>query len=173
MEVYRQKGQWRRILNCFFCAILAVACSCSNPTPSRVSYRLRGFQVPVVVDISLGGQLQRVKGEMVTSRFFSTQDCRPYLGRLFRADDYDSRVVVLSYRLWERLLESNPSVIGQRLNLIVQPNIDGTPYVVIGVTPPSFTGAELWIHPYRVLLAPSGSGKQAKELNQRQDWGCS
>jgi MacB-like periplasmic core domain len=157
MEAYQRKERWRWTLIAFFCTILSVACSRSD------SHHSKDFQFPVVVDISLGGQIHRVKGEVVTSRFFNKLDCRPYLGRVFRDDDHGSPVVVLSYRLWERLYGSNPSLFEQRLNLRVlgQPL---TPYEVIGVTPPSFTGAELWILPFRVLVAPWGIGEQASGI---------
>jgi predicted permease len=54
-------------------------------------------------------------------------------------------VVVLSHRLWQRRFAADPQIVGQALTL------DGKPYVVAGVMPPSFrfppfwmVGAEMW-----------------------------
>jgi putative ABC transport system permease protein len=57
----------------------------------------------------------------------------------------DPDVVVLSHRLWQRRFGGDPRLVGQALLL------DGKPYVVAGVMPPSFefppfwmVGAEMW-----------------------------
>jgi len=68
----------------------------------------------------------------------------PLLGRIF-TDEEERRkdpVIVLSYGAWQRRFGGDPQIIGRTLQL------DGEPYVVIGVMPhrfpPTFLDAELW-----------------------------
>ena len=158
----QRKGKWQCIFTAFVFTLFSAVCFRSDATHSRVVYHPKDFQFPVLVGINLGGQTYQVKGEVVTSSFFTTRDCRPYLGRVFRTDDYRP-VVVLRYQLWQRLYGSDLTVIGKKLN------ISGRPFVVVGVTPPSFTvpsGADLWILPFHALWDPSRSGDQADGLTR-------
>ena len=56
------------------------------------------------------------------------------------------RIVVLSHGLWQRRFSSDPAVVGRSIDL------DGEPYVVVGIMPPGFgfapfwqTRAEMWV----------------------------
>lgn len=68
----------------------------------------------------------------------------PMLGRIF-TDDEETRkepLIVLSYGAWQRRFGGDPDIVGRKVQL------DGEPYVVIGVMPnrfpPTFLDAELW-----------------------------
>jgi putative ABC transport system permease protein len=76
-----------------------------------------------------------------TASFFPLLGVRPAIGR-FYAEEEDrapvgSRVIVLSYDYWQSQLGGDASVLGKALRL------DGLQFIVIGVTPRGFTGAEL------------------------------
>jgi putative ABC transport system permease protein len=69
------------------------------------------------------GAAHRATGGLVTSNFFSLLGARPRLGRMLVESD-DSRsappVVVLTYAYWQRVFGSDPSVVGQMLDLTVK-----------------------------------------------------
>ena len=72
-------------------------------------------------------------GEFVSGNYFSMFGIRAYAGRVFTdADDQPNAppVVVMSYRLWQQMYGSDPSVIGSVFN------IDDKPFTVVGITPP-------------------------------------
>ena len=87
-------------------------------------------------------------GMRVTPEFFDTLGVPPLLGRPLGVEDASgSRVVVLSYGLWQRLLGARQDVIGSSVTLSEEP------YIVVGVMPREFDvrlldrpeGAEFWI----------------------------
>jgi predicted permease len=92
---------------------------------------------PMFAPLALGERSRLVLGQVVTGNHFSMLGIRPALGRLFVAGDDDpaaERVVVLSYRMWQREFGGNPSAIGQTLTL------RGLQFTIVGVAPASFTG---------------------------------
>jgi predicted permease len=92
------------------------------------------------IPLNWGGQAepQQLNASLVSGNFFDVLGVKPYRGRTFIADG-DKRIggnpeVVLSYSLWARRFGSDDKFIGQTITL------NGTPYTVVGVTPPSFKG---------------------------------
>lgn len=100
------------------------------------------------VTLTGAGDPVRTEALQVTSNLFDTLGVPAALGRTFSRDDGApgrDRVVVLSDRLWRGRFRADPHAIGRSITL------DGDPYTVIGVMPPSFqfapfwaTGAQLW-----------------------------
>ena len=89
---------------------------------------------------------ERIVGARATSGFFDVFGGRAALGRVFTDDDDQpgrEQVVVLSHRLWMRRFGADRSVVGRTVRL------NGLPYEVIGVMPPSFDltaqSEELWV----------------------------
>ncbi|HUQ89747.1 MAG TPA: ABC transporter permease [Vicinamibacterales bacterium] len=83
-----------------------------------------------------GGDAEVVQGLNVTATFLRTLQVTPALGRNF-LDEEDrpggnTRVVIVTDGFWRRALGSDPNAIGRSLTL------NGLPYTVIGVLPPSF-----------------------------------
>jgi predicted permease len=80
-------------------------------------------------------------GRCVSANFFEVLGVPAYRGRTFQPEDDGAQdaspVVVLSHRLWQRRFESDPGLIGQPLA------INGSPYTVIGIAPPEFSGANV------------------------------
>ncbi len=82
-----------------------------------------------------GGNPELVGTALVTANFFATLGVQPQLGRTFLADEEQpgrNLVAVISDSLWRRRLAASPEIAGQTIRL------DGTPYTVAGVLPPSF-----------------------------------
>jgi putative ABC transport system permease protein len=77
---------------------------------------------------------EQVLGMQVSAGFFELLSARPYMGRIFMAQDDTPdgrRVVVISYAYWQRT-GARPDVLGRKLLL------NGEPYDIVGVMPPSF-----------------------------------
>jgi hypothetical protein len=102
----------------------------------------------------LNQEEERVSTAFVSSNYFRELGGTAANGRLFDAatDDASSApVCVLSYRLWQRKFESDPSIIGKAIRL------SGKPATVIGVAPETFAGLgtdnpDLWLPPFAALL---------------------
>ena len=76
-------------------------------------------------------------GVLLSGNAFNFLGVPPVVGRTIqpmdiRPDGQAEPVVVLSYRLWFRLFEGNPSALGRTLQL------NGRPHTIVGVMPPRF-----------------------------------
>src|SRR5258708_642906 len=76
-------------------------------------------------------------GVLMSGNAFNFLGVPPVVGRTIqptdiRPDGEAEPVVVLSYRLWMRLFEGNPSAVGRTLRL------NGRPHTIVGVMPPRF-----------------------------------
>jgi putative ABC transport system permease protein len=81
------------------------------------------------------GEPERLAGLRMSSNGLEMLRARPVLGRTFALDEDQpgkSKVVVLTYRLWQRRFSADPTVVGRTVNLNLEP------YLVIGVLPPDF-----------------------------------
>ena len=88
------------------------------------------------MNYSHGEGSEQIPVQVVTANFFSLIGAEPALGRSFRDDEETQAtpVVVVSHGFWERSLGSDPGIVGRTITL------NRTPYTVIGVAPPHFTG---------------------------------
>jgi putative ABC transport system permease protein len=77
-------------------------------------------------------QAELVPAIQVMPGFFEMLGVRPAIGRTFRADDAESRALLLSDSAWKRRFAGRADVLGQTLRLNEQT------HVVIGVMPPDF-----------------------------------
>jgi putative ABC transport system permease protein len=81
-----------------------------------------------------------IRGEIVSGNYFDVLGVRPALGRTFAPEEdrapNSHPVVVLSYGSWQRRFRSDPGLVGRAVYL------NGRPFTVIGITPPSFKGTE-------------------------------
>lgn len=98
--------------------------------------RLREFGTDVLSN-------ERVAGEAVSANFFSVLSVDPILGRVFEPQDDSvvggNHVAVLSHAFWMRRFQSDASILGKTIFY------DETPYTVVGVAQPGFTGIEAGI----------------------------
>ena len=80
-----------------------------------------------------------IDGQAVTGNYYAGLGLQPILGRAITDQDDQKGaqpVVVLSHKLWRERFSADPDVIGRELKLNRQS------FTIIGVDPPSFTGAQ-------------------------------
>jgi len=100
----------------------------------------QSFQAMAVMDenslpLGLGGHPLQIGVLSATPGIFSVLDSTPRLGRAFspqEAQPGHEHVVVLMDNLWRRQFQSDPRILGKTVTL------NGFPYTVVGVMPPSF-----------------------------------
>lgn len=98
--------------------------------------------------------VERLRGAVVSTNFFSLLGVRPFVGRDFRPEEGQPgapRVALLSYELWQRRFGGEPNVVGRTLTL------NGESVTVIGVLLPEFRflpGIELWLNPQHIVPEP-------------------
>ena len=131
--------------------------------------------------IAGGGEVERVRTEVVGARYLSTLGIQPQLGRNFLPEEDlhpdGPRVAILSSDLWQRRYNADPQILGKTID------IDAKPFTIVGVLPRSFRGLtgraelltnlmshssdelkEAWSHSFSLVarLAPNVTIAQAK-----------
>jgi predicted permease len=116
---------------------------------------------------------QVVWGQLVSGNFFSTLGVQPELGRAFLPEEDQTPgkypVMVISYSLWKRLFAGNREIIGKQVQL------SGHIFTIIGVTPKSFSGADLWFRPevyLPMMMTAAVSPEGSDTLTHRSYRGC-
>jgi putative ABC transport system permease protein len=92
------------------------------------------------LNLAKGGEVDMVPMIWVSGQFFETLGVPPMLGRLISdADDQKGCAggVDISYSFWQRRYGGDASAIGKQITL------DGHPFPILGVTPPSFYGVSV------------------------------
>jgi predicted permease len=89
----------------------------------------------VSLPLGVGGHPQQIGVLNATPGIFSVLDSAPLLGRAFSPEEAQpghEHVVVLMDNLWRNQFQSDPGILGKTIPL------NGFPYTVVGVMPPSF-----------------------------------
>jgi len=109
------------------------------------------------------GEPQGLKALGVSGNFFQVLGAAPLMGRAFEEDEQfegKSRVVVLSYGLWQGAFGGDPAILGRTITL------SGRAYNVVGVMPHTFffpgRDVQLW--------APFGYAKDLIPKSRRPHW---
>jgi len=114
--------------------------------------------------MGLGGQdgAERIYGTTVSANYFTVLGTTPAAGRLLVPDDDSGApgshpVMVISYELWQRRFGGDRNVVGQTVPL------NGTPFAIVGVTPPGFQGttvlrSDAWVPITATALATPRRG---------------
>jgi putative ABC transport system permease protein len=93
------------------------------------------------VDLGGQGEAERVQGEMVTANYFTVLGVKISHGRGFLPEEGTvggaRPVAVLSDGLWKRRFGSDRELVGKTIQ------INGHPFVVVGIAPESFLGVEV------------------------------
>ena len=81
------------------------------------------------------GQAERIQGMRVTGNFLSLLKLKLFRGRDFQPEEEKrgaQPVVILSYEFWQNRFGGDEAALGQQLSL------NGSPFTVIGILPPTF-----------------------------------
>lgn len=92
------------------------------------------------INLAKGGEVDMAAMIWVSGQFFQALGVQPMLGRLISdADDQKGCAggVDISYAFWQRRYGGDASAIGTQITL------DGHPFPILGVTPPSFYGVSV------------------------------
>jgi predicted permease len=87
------------------------------------------------VNLSGGGEPERVPAARVSPELFEILGVRPRLGRLLRTDEDQpgrDRVVVISDQLWRRRYNADRTIVGRTIS------VNGTAHEIVGVLPADF-----------------------------------
>lgn len=131
-------------LGAVLCFLALSACdrlgeNSTSDIPPATSYRVDEFA------LSSDGISQTRRGASVTTAFFQAAKSRPWLGRLFTPEEYQSgkhQTVVLSHRFWQQRFKGDPASIGRAVRL------NGRDLTIVGVMPPAFkvpSGVDVWL----------------------------
>jgi predicted permease len=100
---------------------------------------LAGFHVQV--GVTGQGQSQLADGILVSGNYFQVLGVRPFIGRVFSAQDETAPganpVTVLSYGYWTRHFGSDSNILNKPLA------VNGNSLTVVGVARPGFTGVQV------------------------------
>jgi predicted permease len=95
---------------------------------------------PIAMSIGIGGQTERVPGELVSGTYFQVLGVGAALGRVITPDDDkrgDGAVAVLSYDYWRTRFGADPTVVGQILT------VNNNKLTIIGVSQAGFDGVDI------------------------------
>ena len=94
-------------------------------------------------NISGGDRPERVFTALTAGDVFDTIGMAPAAGRGFLPEElqYEHRVAVLSYRIWQSRFAGDPGLVGRTIR------INGVEAIVVGIMPPGLLllGADLWL----------------------------
>ena len=95
----------------------------------------------VRVNVSIEGVAESTMGQLVSGNYYDVLGVPPVAGRVFSPEDDRipgaHPVAVISHAYWQRRLGASADAIGKQIL------IAGTPFTIIGVTPPKFLGLQV------------------------------
>jgi putative ABC transport system permease protein len=151
------------------------------PLWQQIENRQQGFSSIAAwgdthLNLARGGQVDNAQAIWASGEFFDVLGIKPFLGRLISPSDdpKDAQAgcpaaVDLSYSFWQRHYGGDTSVIGKTLTL------DGHPFPILGVTPPTFYGVAVGNRfdvavPICAEPIISGDDSLVNGNDRREDW---
>jgi putative ABC transport system permease protein len=139
---------------------------CSLPDFADWREQSRSFELMAaftdrVFNLTGVGEAERLNGQATTPDLFPALSIRLAFGRSFLPEEGRpgaSRVVILSYALWQRRFGSNPDVVGHSVTL------DGRDHTVVGIAAPNLwlLGEEdLWVP---LAMDPGQAGRRSNSF---------
>lgn len=109
-----------------------------HPGPFAGVASYSSFPPEVSVRVPGAGAAEQVTTSLVSGNFFGVLGAEPMIGRTITPSDASApgqnAVVVVSHHFWQKVLSSDPAIVGRTIN------INSTPFTVIGVMPERFHG---------------------------------
>ena len=120
----------------------------------------------ISLNLTAGGEAERITGEIVTGNYFEVLGVPAALGRTFLPEEDRTPgshpVAVLQHGFWQRQFGSDPGAIGTTIS------VNGHPFTIVGVAWPGFEGTyfdgppDLW-----VPMAMHAQAAPGEIMNQR------
>jgi predicted permease len=88
-----------------------------------------------------GREPERAFGQAASANYFEVAQLGMARGRGFLESEEKSPVVVIGYRIWQRVFQGDPAIVGKVVL------VGGQPFTVVGVAPPKFRGIGLVLDP--------------------------
>jgi predicted permease len=102
---------------------------------------LAAYGEQVRMNVNIDGVAESTMGQPVSGNYYSVLAVPPVVGRVFNPEDDRfpgaHPVAVISHSYWQRRLGGSAVAIGKKVL------IDGTPFTIVGVTPPGFFGLQV------------------------------
>jgi len=122
------------------------------------------------MNLSEGGESERVMGVLVSGNYFDTLGVTPALGRAFLPEEDRTPgahpVAVVSYGLWQRRFGADPKLVGRAITL------NTYSFTVIGVAPAEFRGVRRGVSPDvyvpMQMIAQAWPARKPDDLNNRK-----
>jgi putative ABC transport system permease protein len=106
------------------------------------SFAAMGAYTADAVNLVGGREPRRLEIARVTVELLPLLGVAPAMGRVFESHTGDINAAVISHGLWQSQFGGAPSIVGEKISL------NGAPYTVVGVMPPTFyfptRNAQLW-----------------------------
>jgi putative ABC transport system permease protein len=96
------------------------------------SFRDMGAFAADAVNLVDGGEPRRLEITPMTPEVLPLLGVKPALGRVFEPGDRDAGAAIISHGLWNSQFSGDAAVLGRTIRL------NGAPYTIIGVMPPTF-----------------------------------
>ena len=133
---------------------------------------LIAYNPQTALSLSIGGQTERIFGQMVSGDYFSVLGVRAALGRTFVPDEDRTPgahpVAVVSHGLWQRRFGQDPALVGKSLVL------NGHSFTVVGIAPAEFTGTVRGSSPEiflpMTMQAEAQPGRGGKITSRNDGW---
>ena len=151
--------------------------SWTNPVWEAIRDASHGFDGMLAwgttrLNLAEGGETHYVRGVLTSGSYFGVLGVSPHAGRVYReADDRrgcgdDGLVAVVSYGFWQSYFGGDHDAIGRDLRL------DGQPFTIVGVAPPSFHGARVGesFDVAMPLCSEAALRGEASSLDRRSYW---
>jgi putative ABC transport system permease protein len=109
---------------------------------------------------------ERVEGLETDTNFLPLVGVAPLMGRNFTAQEMEpgnDREAILTYRLWQRRFAGDPDILGRKAD------IEGTPYLIVGVLPSRFWMFRVLNHDIDLFVPlsidPAGLSHESYDIN--------
>src|SRR4051812_23188934 len=108
--------------------------------PARKIFSGMFARRPIAMNVGVGGQTERVPGELVSGTYFQVLGVGAAVGRVITPEDDkrgDGPVAVLSYDYWRTRFGADPKVVGQAIT------VNNNKLTIIGVSQAGFDGVDI------------------------------
>src|SRR4051794_5908817 len=138
--------------------------------PARTIFSGLFARRPIAMNVGVGGQTERVPGELVSGTYFQVLGVGAALGRVITPEDDkrgDGPVAVLSYDYWRTRFGAKADIVGQTIT------VNNNKLTIVGVSQAGFDGVDIGYVPsirVPVLVKAQMTPNWDDVTNRRSRW---